>query len=267
MSRWMAFKEALVVAVKSWRLWLLQLFGNAAIFLIFVWWLHTSEAHWWQLALQIIQVLFAAVAVLVLHGGTLDYFRNIYEDKTAGMRPAFVNALKHLLALAVCAFVLHVFEHLIGKLDSYEQTLPGYLRSEFPAWLRRMISEPRLDAIYADLVWVLRWIVAPGLLLPFASSAANRGFRGLIAFGDWRRAISKRVYWITLVIASVIGVYCVNKLMGWRLNPETATLGGEQASLVIRFFFASLLGVFAWLLTCSMLGRLRSSGQAGTQPQ
>jgi hypothetical protein len=167
----------------------------------------------------------------------------------------------------VWVFILHVFEHLISEMDVYQQALPGYLRSGFPAWLRRMISEPRLDAIYADLVWLLRWIVAPGLLLPFAMSAAGRGFRGLIAFGDWRRTIIKRVYWITVVIASVVGVYCVNKLMGWKLNPETATLAGEQASLAIRFFFASLLGIFAWLLTCSMLGRLRSSGQAGTQPQ
>jgi hypothetical protein len=211
----------------------------------------------------------AAVAVLVLHGGTLNYFRNIHEDKTARitLRPAFVQALKHLLAIAVCVFVLHVLEHLIGEMDFYRQTLPGYLRSEFPAWLRRMISEPRLDAIYADLVWILRWIIAPGLLLPFALSAASRGFRGLIAFGDWRRTIGKLVYWITLVIASLIGVYCVDKLMGWKLNPETATLAGEQASFAIRLFFASLLGIFAWLLTCSVLGRLRSAGQTGTQPQ
>jgi hypothetical protein len=266
MAWWTAFKEALILALKSWRLGLLQLVGNAAIFLVLVWWLHTSEAHWWQLALQFLQICSMAVALLVLHGGTLNYFRNAHEDKAARIAPALSSALRHLLALAVWVFVVHVFEHLISEVGFYRQTVPGYVRSEFPAWLRRSISEPRMDNLYGDLVWLLRWIIAPGLLLPFALFAAGKGFRGLIAFRDWRHTITQRVYWITLMLASVIGVYCASEIMGWKMNPETATLKREQVSFALRLLFAGLLGIFAWLLTCSVLGRSTASGQSGAQP-
>jgi hypothetical protein len=267
MARWIAFKEALVLALKSWRLWLLQLFGNTVIFLGFLWWLHISEAHWWNVLFSFVLIVVLFVSALAVHGGTLRYFQLAHEDKAAKPWPAFSSALRHLLALAVCVLVLHVLEHLVSEMGSYEQTFPGYLRSEFPAWLRGMISENRLDRLYTDLVWLLRWMVVPGLLLPFALSAAGRGFRGLIAFGDWRRTVGRIIYWITLLVASLIGVYCVSEIMHWKLNPETATLQGDTTSLIFRFLFVILLGIFAWLLTCSMLGRLRKTGQSGSQPQ
>jgi hypothetical protein len=267
MARWITFKEASALACKSWRLWLLHLFGNGAIFLTFVWWLRISEAHWWSLLLGLVLLAVAGAAALVLHGGTLNYFQSAHEDKSAKLPPAFRQAFKHVAALLVWALVFFLVRAVIGLLDDYTSTIPGYLRSEFPAWLRRMISERRLDSIYSDCVWILRWIVLPGLLLPFALSAAGRGFRGLIALEEWRRTLVSLVYWITLVVASVIGVYCVNGIMGWKLNPETASLRAEQISLAVRLFFASLLGIVAWLLTCSVVGRLRVGRQSGAQPE
>jgi hypothetical protein len=204
---------------------------------------------------------------LVLYGGTLNYFQNAHQDKTAKLAPAFSKALKHLPALFVWAVVFVLLWRLAHRLDNYSETIPGYLRSEFPSWLRQMVSEHRLDSLYSGFVWVLLSIVLPGLLLPFGLSAASRGFRGLIALGDWRRTLSRLVYWITLLVAAILGVYVVGEIMGWKLNPQTSTLSGEQISLAIRLFFASLLGIFAWLLTCSMLGRLYGIRQAKVEPE
>lgn len=269
MARWNSLKEGLVLAVTNWRLWVLQFFANAAIFLAFLGWLRFPDAHWWQLVLQLFLVLLIAVAVVVLHGGTLNYFESAHQDKMARLSPALSKALKHAAAIAVCALVLHFLQHLIGHLDAYQQTFPGYLRSEFPAWLRRMISEPALDNTYVFLVSVLGWVALPGLLLPFALFAAGRGFRGLIAFGDWRRTIANLPYWLVLAVSAVLGVYCTGKIMDWKLDPKTATLAAEETSLVFRVFFAYLLALFAWLLTCSVLGgRVKQSvGQSTAQPQ
>jgi hypothetical protein len=267
MARWSTFKEAFVLSLKSWRVWLLQFFGNAAIFLAFLWWLRISEAHWWNLLFGFVLIALTAVAALVLHGGTLNYFQRVHEDKASRLSPAFRTALKHVAAVFVWALVFFCLRWLVGKLDDYSQTVPGYLRSEFPAWLRRMISEPRLDRFYSDLVWLLRWVVLPGLFLPLALFASARGFRGLIALKDWRRVLGHLDYWITLLVASLIGVYCVSEIMGWKTFSETSTPPGETTSLVFKLLFASLLGIFAWLLTCSVLGRLRSTRQPGTQPQ
>src|SRR5262249_29595556 len=113
----------------------------------------------------------------------------------------------------------------------------------------------------------LMWVVLPGVALPFGLFAASRGFRGLIAFRDWWRTIWNLAYWIALVAAAVIGVYCSGKIMEGELNPQTATLAGEKASLSFRLLFAYLLVIFSWLLDGSALGRARlSSGKAGSQP-
>jgi hypothetical protein len=267
MARWSSLKDAVVLAVKNWRLWLLQFAGNAAIFLAFLGWLQIKEAHWWQLVFSLLLAALIVVAVLVLHGGTLNYFANAHQDRSATLPPAFRAALKHLAALVVWAFVVHFPWHHIGHLDAYNTSFPGYLRSEFPAWLRRMISEPALENTYSFLLSVLSWVVMPGLFLPFAMFAASRGFRGLIAFRDWWRTVRNLAFWIALVAAAVVGVYCTGKIMDWKLDPKTATLSGEKVSLAFRLLFAYLLAIFSWLLACSALGRARlSGGQTGSQP-
>jgi hypothetical protein len=268
MARWSPLKDTTVLAVTNWRLWLLQLFGNFVIFLAFIWWLRLPDAHWWQVFFGVVLAALTAAAALVLHGGTLDYFHSAHQDRTTKLPPSLRRAFQHLPALVLWALIFFFLRWLIGKLDQYEVSLPGYLRSEFPAWLRRMISEPALESIYTSLLWLLRWVVLPGLLLPLALSCAGKGFRGFIAFGDWKRALRSLAFWLTLIVAAVLGVYCVEAIMGWRLDPKTATLAAEKTSLAFRLFFAYLLGIFSWLLAGSMLGRkvAGSSGQSGAQP-
>lgn len=261
MARWSSMVEALTLSVRNWRLWVLQFIGNAAIFALFLSWLRVPDAHWWQLLFQFLLMVVVAVAALVLHGGTLNYFQSAHLDKpkTPPLLPAFLRALKHLLAIAVCVLVFYFLRNLIDRLDNYELSFPGYLRSGFPAWLRRMISEPALDNLYSGFVSLLRWVVLPGLLLPFALFSADSGFRGLIALRDWSKTVRSIAYWIALVAAAVIGVYFVQSIMGWKLNPNTSTLPGEEASFVTRQLVAYLLGLFAWFLACSMLGRTRAA--------
>jgi hypothetical protein len=272
MARWSSlrvpFKDALVLAVRNWQLWILQVVGNAVIFLAFIWWLRPHEASWWQLLYSSSAIVLTAAAALVLQGGTLNYFEDAHRDATARLLLALKSALRHLPALLLWALVFFAIEGLIGKLDQYDGRVAGFLRSEFPAWLRRIISEPALDNTYSGLMWALRWIVLPGLLLPFAMSCAGKGFRGFVAFDGWWRVVRSFAYWVTLIVAAVLGVLCVTRIMGWLLDPKTATLAGEETSLVFRLFFAYLLGIFSWLLAGSMLGRkmVLVNGQAGTQP-
>ncbi|HKF20795.1 MAG TPA: hypothetical protein VKE93_04455 [Candidatus Angelobacter sp.] len=267
MARLSSLKDSLVLGVRNWRLWLVQFLANAAIILAFFGWLQIKEAYWWQLLFSLLLAALLVIAVLVLHGGTLNYFANVHQDRSAQLLPAFRTAFKHLAALVVWFLVVHFLWHVASHLDEYSTSFPGYLRSEFPAWLRRMISEPALDNTYSFLLSLLLWVVLPGLFLPLGLFAASRGFRGLIAFRDWRRTIANLTYWIVLVMAGVIAVYCTGKIMDWKLDPKTATLAGEKASLVFRLLFAYLLAIFAWLWACSALGRARlSSRQAGNEP-
>jgi hypothetical protein len=268
MARWRTIRDAVAVAVTSWRLWLVQFVGNAVIALAFVGWLRLPDAHWWQLLFGFLLIIACAAAALVLHVGTLDYCRSAHQTKAAALGPAFRRASRHLPAIVLWALVLLFLECLVAKLDSYSVSFPGYLRSEFPAWLRRIISEPRLDSLFTGSTWVLRWVILPGLLLPFAAFCAERGFRGLISFRDWRRALGGLIYWIVLLVAALIGVCSTQALMGWTLDPKTATLSAEETSLFFRLLAAYLLEIFSWLLACSVLGRTlaRGSGETGAKP-
>src|SRR5215471_13959963 len=264
MARWSSLREALVLSLKNWQLWLVQLAGNAIIIALFVEWLRIPEAHWWQLISQALLILALLGAVLVLHGGTLAYFESAHADSAAQLLPAFRKALKHIASLAVCAFLLHIPWALSGHLYNYQTSFPGYLRSEFPAWLRRMISEPALDSTYTFLLFVLRWVILPGLLLPFLLFCADKGFSGFIAFRNWWKTIRSLAYWIVLIVAAIVGVYLVGVVMGWRLDPKTSTFHGEYANFAMRLLLAYLLGLFSWLFVGSMLGRAGRAAQPGT---
>jgi hypothetical protein len=261
MVRLSSLREALVLSLKNWRLWLMQFAGNAIIFALFVGWLRVPDAHWWELLFQALLILAILASILVLHGGTIAYFESAHADHTAQLLPAFRKALQHVAALAVCVFVLYFVWGLSGHLYNYSTSFPGYLRSGFPGWLRRMISEPALDNTYTFLLFVLRWVILPGLLLPFVLFSAERGFRGFVAFRDWKKTVRSLAYWIALVVAAIIGVFFVQLVMGWRLDPGTSTLRGEQASFITRQLLAYLLALFSWLFVASVLGRASRSAQ------
>lgn len=261
-------RAAVVLAVINWRLWVIQFLGNVVLFLAFVWWTQPWEANWGQIVFSSLLLLVTAAAALVLHGGTLDFFHLAHQSNEARLKPAFRSALRHVPAMALWAVIFVLVQLLVWKLDQYSISLPGYLRSEFPAWLRRIISEPALDNIYSGIIWLLRWVIVPGLLLPFALFCAEKGFRGLAAIRDWGTALKSLSYWIVLVVAAVLAVFSIQGLMSLKPDPKTSTVLGDQISLFFRLLFAYLLGIFCWLLACSMLGRRTAhpAREAGAQP-
>lgn len=257
MTVWNSLRSTFVSALHHPRMWLLQFFGNVAIALLFAAWLHIDVATGFQVFLNAIVALLVVVLALFLHGGTLAYYAELSENKTAALVPSFKKGLKHLLPFAIWVAILYFVLGLVAKLDNYQYEVPGYLRSSFPAWLRRMLSEDAMDNLYVAFVGFLRWILAPGLLLPLALSCTSAGFRGFLKFAAWGRSLRNVAYWIVLVAAALIGVYCTGKLMDWRLHPQGPAVTKEGIWLGFRLFIAILLGLFSWLWVCAMLGRAR----------
>ena len=260
MKLWKSLSSTFVSALHHPRLWLFQFVGNAVIIFTFILWLQIPDSYWWQLFFQAVIALGMLAGALLLHGGTLNYCSDLCDDKNATLRPAFKNAFKHLPAFALSLAVLGVLLYFALKLDNYQYQLLGYLRSEMPAWLRRHISEHAMDNLYNGFVFIIRWIVVPGLILPLCLLCVRTGFRGFIRLRAWWRAVRNLAFWIVLILAAIVGVYCTGKIMYWLLNPKTATLTGEKIWLVFRMFVSSLLVLFSWLWVCFMMAR------ANTQP-
>jgi hypothetical protein len=261
MSRWDSLREVFVPSLANLRVWLLQFFGGIVIALAFVGFLQTGET-WGPLILGSLLLLTAAVVWLTLDGGTFNYYLDQQRGQTSLLKPALIRALKHILPLAILAVVFYLLRLLVDKLDDYHYSVPGYLRSEFPAWLRRNVSETRVQNLYDLFVFFLRWIMLPALLLPFASLCADRGFRGFVAVRTWARMLRNRSFWGVLIVASILGILVPSAILGWRLDPKTATSTSEAIFLGFRMFLGYLLVLCAWLMVCSMLARARMKAEA-----
>ncbi|HXY23624.1 MAG TPA: hypothetical protein VEI73_03185 [Candidatus Acidoferrum sp.] len=257
MSRFEESRLILTGSFRSGPVLLLQFFLNPILFALFALWLLIAEATALQLALNVVLAIVIVAGGLLLHGGTLNYFSDRFRDESAGVAKAFGRALRHLGAIAVCAAILYWIWSLAGGLSGYDQTVPTYLRSTLPAFLRRLISIGFLTGAYDAGIFLLRWVVIPGLLLPLALRAADQGFRGFGSTGwrAWKSTVASFQYWLILTVVALIGVYASGKLMDWRPTSKDSTFSTETASLVLRLFLAYILGLFSWVLACALIGR------------
>jgi hypothetical protein len=145
-------------------------------------------------------------------------------------------------------------------LGDYGYSFPGYLRSELPSWLRKHTTATGFETTYDCIVGFILWVVLPGLLLPGALLAANQGFRGLIRVREWGRVLRRVSYWVVLTMAVLPAGIVVVLLLDWKMNPGTATLRGEEISVILRLLASYVIALFAWLWVCSMVGRVYQGG-------
>lgn len=257
MPRWTETRDAFAGSLQNRRLWLIQFLANPILFLLFVAWLRIPEARIWQLMLIVLLAAGIVVAALVLHGGTLVYFCDRFRSDSAELKAAFGRALRHVAAIAVWVCVFYLVFELAGKLHGYHDQAPTYIRSMLPAFLRRHITLVAVTRLFDGFAFVLQWILTPGLLLPFAVSAADRGFSGFGGSGwtTWKTVVRSLQYWGVLAIAVVLGVLVSGSIIHWTPRSQNPTFTGETISLVLRFAVAYLLALFSWMLACSMIGR------------
>jgi hypothetical protein len=242
---------------QNWRLWLIQFLINPLLFVLFAGWLLLPVANTGHLILNVLLAVVLVCGALLLHAGTLNYFYLQDRNENAQLKEVFGRALRHLFAVAVCVLVIYLLWSLVTRADRYAETLPAYLRSNLPEFVRRHAGEPFFNSLFAGILFALRWILVPGLILPFIASASCFGFRGLGWKGikTWKKTVFSLAYWGIVILAALLGVLATEKLMGWTPDFRTSTFAGEKASLAVRLFASYLLGLFAWMLACSVVGR------------
>lgn len=250
--------DALKNTLRGWRLSLVQVAGNAALFGLFVLWLWIPVATASHLAGNILVGALVVAATLLLQAGTLRYFSALHGEESAGLGAAFRIALRHVPAFAVAAGSLCLLWYFAGAAYSYEETLPNYLRSMSPQFVRNLLSLHVYENLVGASLFALEWIVAPGLVLPWLVATAAAGFGGFArrGFCAWKECAGNILYWAVVAVCAVIGVYLTGKIMEWTPDFRTSTLPRETASLIWRGTASYFLLIWAWLLACSMAGRL-----------
>ena len=255
MNRLSAFLGVLPRGLRDWRLWLLQALANPFLFALFVGWLLIPEKRGWQLGASLVSMLFLAAAALLLQAGALAYFAESEEAAPADLRAAYRYASRNLASFAFCVAAVYLLWRSSHRLDAYQSVLPAYVRA-MPSVMRRHISRAEVIGAHAALIFLVRWIILPGLLLPFAAALALSGFRG---FGQGRvatwRAMRSGWYWLTITITAAAGVLVTSSLVEWRPFARGASIIAESASMAIRLLVAYLIGLTSWLVTCSTVGK------------
>jgi len=257
-----AFKGSL----QSWRLWLIQFFVNALLFATFAAWLLIPVSNGLRVLLNVVLILVILVVFLVLHGGTLNYFHAPNPTEHRKLLEIFGRAARNVFAILVCLVGFFLLWRLLGRLDQYQSSLPPYFRSISPAYVRRHFTLSSYRQSFDVIFFVLRWIIFPGLILPFLASTSSLGFRGFgpQGFAAWKRTIASCSYWIIVAVAAVVGVIATQKLMGWTPDFRHSTLRGETVSVIWRTLVSYVLALYAWMLTCSVLGW--RAGRLGSVP-
>jgi hypothetical protein len=257
MSTAAAVRETIAGTFSGWRLWLIQFLVNPALFGLLMVWLLIPVGTIWQVILNGLLAVFLLVAAVILHAGTMNYFYDRYRSEKVSLKSEFARALHNLLPFLICAAVYYFLWRVINQLDSYRETLPIYIRSTLSASMRQHISLSFLMAIYSGFVFMLRWILLPGLMLPFALSAANHGLRGFGRKGiaAWKSAVLSLSYWLILILAALVGVFAVGEIALWTTDFNTSTYRSELFGFIVRLFFSYLLALCGWMLACSVLGR------------
>jgi len=216
---------------------LIHFVGNALLLWLAYYWLGVGESTVGRLVWSALLAILITAAALWLHGSGFAFFRT---DRSALM-PALQTALRNLLPLFVLAVAVLIVYGLLSWWRDYS-TQPAFkIASYLTLKLRKPVKPASMQAIFDVVLWIVRWVILPVLLLPLATSAANKGWRGYRA-----RVPRHWLYWIEVVALLLCGIWLPLKLITW--VPGFSSFGMQMTSFLFRLLVGYLLFVAAWLL-------------------
>lgn len=218
------------------RLWLLQAAGNALLFWCAFTWLGIRDSKSWQLMETAVFGWLILVPWLWLQDGTFVYC----GDRSQDLWTAFRKSLRTLAIFSAVVVVFVALCWVLGKLDAPLTKAGERTASWLTFHLRKPVKPATWVRSYLAVLWGVRWIVLPALVLPVAAGTARNGVRGM-----WRRG--SKVFWLEYLMALGVGFYVPSVLMGW--VPKLTGTTAQLTSFVFRFGFAYVLIVTAWLAT------------------
>jgi hypothetical protein len=222
------------------KLWLLNLFGNAALVAAVYCWLLLPDAHGWQVAGSCLLALIVIFFGVWLRGGSFAYFRMAEFRDHAAVWPAFRRALHHLIALIIWVIPVALAEWWLFTLRRFAPQFGVWWWQKVPL-LR--IGSPRAVYHVADALLFILMALLVAIWLPPATTVAAFGFKGHLA-RSWR-VLKRAKYWLWFVGLVMVGVYLPYKIVWW--IPDLTTLTKQAWSASVRFFFAYLLVISAWV--------------------
>lgn len=213
-----------------------QFGGTALLILLGLAWTRLPDKHGWQVALTLLIPVLLIISALELQAGTM---RKLADDD--GKRVKLVwGAVTLLVWIAMgCAFWA-----LLDWCDDQIPQWAGYLNSQSSAHARAtLFTYDHIVRWLTILEWILRWIVMPAKIIPYAVVSAQWGWRL-----PWRRVL--RIlwnwrWWPAVVLASLVAVWLPGRSF---TEVPHGTVHAQVWCVGLKLASAYLLAVTSWVL-------------------
>jgi hypothetical protein len=220
------------------RLTLFHLLANALLLWLGYYWLGVGEGRMtallWSFAVALAIIAFTGWT----YGATFVFFSEANQERR--VVPAYRTALRHLAPLTLALLATLAVYYGLARWAGYSLNPASTLASYLTLKLRKPVSPQAVLRVFNGVLWVVRWVIVPVLLIPLLANIASRGWAGWRAFG------SRWFYWIAAPVALLCAMWIPLRLLGW--VPHVGSFGAEMASFVVRAVLAYLLFIAGWLV-------------------
>jgi hypothetical protein len=252
------FKDLIRRLGGNWRWVAAQFVLTLLLILAGLAWTRLPDKHWWQVVLTLLVPLLLAVCVLELEAGTM---RALSDDD--GRRVKLVFG-----AMALLAWVA-LFWAWWAALDWCDDRIPtwaGYLNSKATAGERAtFLTYDHIQHWLTVAEWLVRWILVPGKIVPYAIASAQWGWR--IPF---RRIIRLRLnwrWWPAVVLGALLGVVLPGHFFA---GLPHGTVTHQIWAVAFKLAGTYVLAVGSWVLLLAwaalLFARITSGEDASASP-
>lgn len=239
---------------RAWGWIAAQLVGMLILILLALAWTRLPDKTGLEVALTLLTPLVLVAALMALQAGTM---RHLLANDEGRVRLVW-GALTLLvwLALGWVAWLL---------LDWCDDQIPNwasYLNSRASAhWRARVFTYAHLQHWLTIAEWILRWIIVPGKVIPFAVASAQWGWRL-----PWRRLVRMMFdwrWWPMVIAASLLAVAWPGTFFN---GIPHGTVAHQVWAVGLKLAAAYLLAIASWMVMLAWAATLLSSGPGAFPP-
>jgi hypothetical protein len=221
-----------------------QFYGTLLLILAALAWTRLPDRHGWQVALSLLIPLLLTISALELQAGTM---RKLADDD--GKRLKLVWGAMSLL---VWIAVVWVCWWILDWCDDQFPLWAGYLNSKASPHSRfRYLSFAHIIRDLSLLEWVLRWVVIPAKVIPYAVASAQWGWRVplrriLRILWNWR-------WWPAVAAAALAAVWLPSKFFA---AAPSGTVSAQVWHVGLKLTATYLLAVGSWVFLLGWVATL-----------
>jgi len=225
-----------------------QFWATLLLILVGIGWTRLPDRYTWQVGLSLLVPIILFALALLLQAGTM---RKLF-DRERGRVPLAIG----VLMLVVWAALVWLTWWALNWCDDQIPEWAGYLNSRASAHARAsFFTYDHIQHWLTLLEWILRWIVIPAKVIPYALASAQLGWR--LPWRSILRILFNWRWWLAVVIASLVGVALTGHFFS---GLPHGTVSHQVWAVILKLAGAYLLAVSCWVLLLAWAAVLLDHG-------